>query len=61
MKENHVHHLPVIDDDGRLLSIVAQSDLGKRMSNRELGQLARETSIRGRDRGGVHLVRTVGV
>jgi len=47
MKENHVHHLPVIDDDGRLLGILAQSDLGRRMSNRELGQLARKTSIRG--------------
>ena len=57
MKENHVHHLPVIDDDGRLLGIVAQSDLGRRMSNRELGQLARDTSIRGAGRGGARLVR----
>jgi CBS domain-containing protein len=47
MRENHVHHLPVIDETGQLLGIVAQSDLGRRMSNRELGQLARETSIRG--------------
>ncbi len=47
MKENRVHHLPVIDEHGHLLGIVAQSDLGRRMSNRELGQLARETSIRG--------------
>ena len=46
MMENHVHHLPVIDDDGRLLGIVAHSDLGRRMSNRELGMLTRETSIR---------------
>jgi CBS domain-containing protein len=58
MKENHVHHLPVIDDDGRLLGIVAQSDLGRRMSNRELGQLARETSIRGVDWGPSKLVRS---
>ena len=57
MKENHVHHLPVIDAKGRLLGIVAQSDLGRRMSNRELGQLARETSIRGVDRGSAKLVR----
>jgi CBS domain-containing protein len=57
MKENHVHHLPVIDEAGRLLGIVAQSDLGRRMSNRELGQLARETSIRGIDRGPAKLVR----
>jgi CBS domain-containing protein len=57
MKENHVHHLPVIDDEGRLLGIVAQSDLGRRMSNRELGQLTRETSIRGVDRGPARLVR----
>lgn len=57
MKENHVHHLPVIDDDGRLVGIVAQSDLGRRMSNRELGQLTRETSIRGRERGEAKLVR----
>lgn len=58
MMENHVHHLPVIDDKGRLLGIVAQSDLGRRMSNRELGQLARETSIRHLPRGGSRLVRT---
>ena len=57
MKENHVHHLPVIEDDGRLLGIVAQSDLGRRMTNRELGQLARETSIRRVDRGEARLVR----
>lgn len=46
MKENHVHHLPVIDGEGRLLGIVAQSDLGRWMSNGELGALARGTSIR---------------
>jgi len=57
MKENHVHHLPVIDEDGRLLGIVAQSDLGRRMSNRELGQLTRETSIRGAGRGPAKLVQ----
>ena len=57
MMENHVHHLPVIDDDGRLLGIVAQSDLGRRMSNRELGQLARETSIRRPGQEGPGLVR----
>lgn len=57
MKENHVHHLPVIDEKGRLIGIVAQSDLGRRMSNRELGQLTRETSIRGVDRGPAKLVR----
>lgn len=57
MKENHVHHLPVIDEKGRLLGIVAQSDLGRRMSNRELGQLTRATSIRGADRGPAKLVR----
>ena len=56
MKENHVHHLPVIDDEGHLLGIVAQSDLGRRMTNHELGQLARETSIRRTDWGGVKLV-----
>lgn len=56
MKENRVHHLPVIGDDGRLVGIVAQSDLGRRMSNRELGQLARETSIRGTGRSEARLV-----
>lgn len=59
MKENRVHHLPVIGDDGRLVGIVAQSDLGRRMSNRELGQLARETSIRGKGRAEARLVRLV--
>lgn len=59
MKENRVHHLPVIDENGHLLGIVAQSDLGRRMSNRELGQLARETSIRGAvGRGASPLIRT---
>jgi len=58
MKENRVHHLPVIDADGRLLGIVAQSDLGRRMTNRELGQLARETSIRGPVREPSRLVRS---
>ena len=46
MKENHIHHLIVIDDDGAPLGIIAQSDLGRRMNNRELGDLARATSIR---------------
>src|ERR1051325_6036623 len=57
MMENRVHHLPVIDDEGRLLGIVAQSDLGRRMSNCELGRLARETSIRGTQRRAPALVR----
>lgn len=46
MTENVVHHIPVIDEKGRLLGIVAQSDVGRRMTNREFGQLARSTSIR---------------
>jgi CBS domain-containing protein len=58
MRENHVHHLPVIDDDGRLAGIVAQSDLGRRMTNVELGQLTRETSIRTARRWPVKLMRT---
>lgn len=57
MKENHVHHLPVIDGDGRLLGIVAQSDLGRRLTNRELGQLTRATSIPRPMRGAAKLVR----
>ena len=47
------------DDDGRLPGIVAQSDLGRRMSDRELGQLARETAIRGLDRGESKLVMII--
>ncbi|HEV8660796.1 MAG TPA: CBS domain-containing protein [Thermoanaerobaculia bacterium] len=46
MEENRVHHLPVLAEDGRLLGIVAQSDLGRRMTNREFGALARSVSIR---------------
>ena len=49
MAENAIHHLPVISGDGALLGIVAQSDLGRRMSNRELGRMARRTSIRSAD------------
>jgi CBS domain-containing protein len=45
MVQNRIHHLPVTDADGTLIGMVAQSDLGRRMSNREFGQLARETSI----------------
>lgn len=46
MTENAIHHVPVIDADGQLVGIVAQSDLGRRMTNRELGELVRSTSIR---------------
>ena len=45
MKENRIHHLLVIDEAGALVGIVAQSDLGRRMNNRELGELARATSV----------------
>jgi CBS domain-containing protein len=48
MEENAIHHLPVIDGAGMLLGIVAQSDLGRRMTNREFGRMARSTSIRSR-------------
>jgi CBS domain-containing protein len=45
MEENSLHHLPVIAKDGRVLGMIAQSDLGRRMTNRELGELARQTSV----------------
>jgi CBS domain-containing protein len=48
MEENALHHLPVIDANGTVVGIVAQSDLGRRMTNREFGALARMTSIRTR-------------
>ncbi len=47
MKENQIHHLPVIDSNGALVGIVAQSDLGRRMSDKEFGEMAKKTSIRG--------------
>jgi CBS domain-containing protein len=50
MEENVVHHLPVIDQNGVLVGIIAQSDIGRRMTNREFGALVRETSIRSRKR-----------
>jgi CBS domain-containing protein len=46
LTENAIHHLPVIDGEGLLVGILAQSDVGRRMTNREFGQLARSTSIR---------------
>lgn len=46
LTENAIHHLPVINEKGMLLGILAQSDLGRRMTNRDFGQLARSTSIR---------------
>jgi CBS domain-containing protein len=44
MKENRIHHLLVIDPEGRLLGIIAQSDLGQHMVNRDFGDLARAIS-----------------
>ena len=46
MQTNHVHHLPVVDAEGRIVGIIAQSDLGRRMTNREFGTLARNLSVR---------------
>lgn len=59
MEENAIHHLPVIDRTGSLLGVLAQSDLGRRLTNREFGELARKTSIRDRrtDRESSPLVR----
>jgi len=48
MSENRIHHLPVIANDGRVVGVLAQSDLGRRMTNREFGEMARRTSIRTR-------------
>jgi CBS domain-containing protein len=48
MSENRIHHLPVITTDGRVVGVLAQSDLGRRMTNREFGEMARRTSIRTR-------------
>ena len=45
MEENSLHHLPVIGKNGVVLGILAQSDIGRRMTNREFGELARQTSI----------------
>ena len=58
MEENSLHHLPVIAKDGRVLGMIAQSDLGRRMTNREFGELARQTSIpRPRTRRDAPLIR----
>lgn len=48
MEENSIHHLPVIRADGTLVGMLAQSDIGRRLTNREFGALARMTSIRAR-------------
>src|SRR5947199_343122 len=37
MQENCIHHLPVITSEGRVIGMLAQSDLGRRMTNREFG------------------------
>lgn len=57
MKENRIHHLPVVDENGFLVGIVAQSDLGRKLSNRELGLLARKTSIHDQLRSNSALLR----
>jgi CBS domain-containing protein len=46
MLHNHLHHLPVVNASGEIVGIIAQSDLGRRMSNREFGMLARGVSIK---------------
>ena len=46
MEENALHHLAVISSTGSLVGVLAQSDIGRRLTNREFGQLARRTSIR---------------
>lgn len=48
MEVNSIHHLAVIGGDGSLIGVLAQSDIGRRLTNREFGQLARKTSIRSR-------------
>ena len=48
MEDNGIHHLAVVDRTGTLIGILAQSDLGRRLTNREFGELARRTSIRDR-------------
>jgi CBS domain-containing protein len=48
MEENVIHHLAVIGRDGSLIGMIAQSDVGRRLTNRELGELVRKTSIRDR-------------
>jgi CBS-domain-containing membrane protein len=46
MEQNAIHHLAVIGSGGRLVGMLAQSDIGRRLTNREFGELARRTSIR---------------
>lgn len=46
MEENAIQHLVVIARDGSLLGLLVQSEIGRRLTNREFGQLARKTSIR---------------
>ncbi|HUP46858.1 MAG TPA: CBS domain-containing protein [Thermoanaerobaculia bacterium] len=48
MEENAIHHLPVIRGDGLLVGILAQSDLGRRMTNREFGAAGARGSPRTR-------------
>ena len=53
MEENAIHHLAVIGSGGKLVGMLAQSDIGRRLTNREFGELARRTSIRAPQRGRV--------
>ena len=59
MEENTIHHLAVISGEGTLVGMLAQSDIGRRLTNREFGEFARKTSIRSRriDRESSPLVR----
>ena len=36
MEERHVRRLPIVDDDGRLMGIIAQADLATRIHDRAL-------------------------
>lgn len=48
MQENAIQHVPVIGENGVLVGILAHSDLGRRMTNREYGAFARMTSAHSR-------------
>ena len=47
LKRTGISGVPVLKE-GKLVGIIAQSDVGRRMTNREFGAMARATSIRSR-------------
>lgn len=44
MEEHQIRRVPVVDDEGRVIGIIAQADVAMSAREREVGELVREVS-----------------